>query len=127
MSNFFLVILCFLMWMDMRASTILIISGLTSHHCSSIVEIKESYLSCLILVACLVNMSCVNVDSIICTSRLGVGSNEPFCSCVAPFIYIMFRHNPTRCVFLVVWHVHGRMHSDSRWGHVSLSLLWHSM
>jgi hypothetical protein len=111
----------------MRASTILIISGLASYRCYSIVEIKGLYLSCLILVACLVNMSCVNLNSIICTTRLGVGSNEPFCSCVAPFIYIMSRHSPTRYVFLVVWHVHGRMHSDSRWGHVSLSLLWHSI
>lgn len=109
------------MWIDLQTSTVMIINGLTSQPCSSIVQIKGLYLSCLILMAWLVNLSCVNVNSIIYTARLGVGRNGPFCSCVAPFIYIMSGYGPTRYVLLVVWHVHGRMHSDSRWGHVSLS------
>ena len=37
-------------------------------------------------------------------ARLGAGGNVPFCSCVAPCIYIiMFGHSLAR-------HVHGRNH-----------------
>ena len=63
-------------------------------------------------------MLCVNVNSIIYTAGSGAGRNGPFCACVAHFIYIMSVYSSTR---FVVWHVHGRMHSDSRWGHASLS------
>lgn len=62
---------------------------------------KGFYLSCLVLMAWSVNLSCVNVNFIIRAARLGVGRNGHFCSCVPPCIYIMFGYSLPRDVHLV--------------------------
>lgn len=41
----------------------------------------------LVWIACSMNLSCVNVNSIICMVRLGVGRNGPYCFFVALWMY----------------------------------------
>lgn len=83
-------------------------SGLTIHPCSSIAEIRGLYLFCLVLMAWSMNLSCVNVYSIICMARFKACRNGPSCSCVAPCICIMSWHSLAR-------HVHGRSHEGMMW------------
>ena len=56
------------------------------------------------------NLSCVSVNFIIWTMRLGASRIGQFCSCVAPCIYIMFGYSLPRDVHLAIMHVHGRGH-----------------
>lgn len=63
------------------------------------------YLSCLVLMAWFVNLSCVSVNFHLWTARLGASGNGQFCSWVAPCIYIVCGYSLHGDVHLVVWHV----------------------
>lgn len=63
---------------------IMIMSGFIVHPCALIAIIRGLYLSCLVFMSWSINMSCVNVTSIIWTVRLGAGKNRLDCSCVGP-------------------------------------------
>lgn len=56
---------------------VMILRGLTFHPCAQIVFINGLYLSCLVLMAWLVAMSCVNVNFMICMVRSNEGMNGP--------------------------------------------------
>lgn len=92
-------------------------------------KIGGLYLSCFVLMAWFMNLSCVNVSSIICMARFGACMNVPYCYCVAPCMYIMYGHSLARHVHLVVWHVHGRSHEGMMWscGHSTLLLAFVSV
>ena len=67
----------------------MIMNGFIIHPCSSIADIRGVVFVLFGLMAWSVNLSIVNVNSIICTSKLGVCKNMLVFSCVAPCIYIL--------------------------------------
>ena len=76
-------------WMVPRTPAVMVMRGLTCQPCILIAAMRGLYLSCFVLMAWSVYLSCVNVNSIICMVRLGAGMNGPDCSCVTPCIYRM--------------------------------------
>ena len=96
--------------MEPRTPAVMTMSGFIFQPCALIAVIRGLYLSCLVLMACSVYLSCVNVNSIIWTVRLGAGMSGLDCSCVTPCIYVMYGRSLARQVHLVVWHKHCRSH-----------------
>ena len=78
--------------MEPKSLVIMIIGGSPAHPCAWIVALRVFNLFTLVLMACSVSLSCMNVIFFnICTTKLGKIMNGAYCVCVAPCICTSFR------------------------------------